>query len=183
MDVKANRESIKYTKKEQMLRVLWCVLGKPLFKFSPRPFFGWRRWVLRLFGAKVGKEVHTYPSTIVYFPWNLVVGDWSAIGEDALIYNLGIVTIGERVTISHRAHLCAGTHDYRKPEFPLLKPPIAIGDQAWICSQAFIGPGVTVGTGAIVGAAAVVMKDVEPWVIVAGNPALKVKDRLPQNKL
>lgn len=177
VNVKANREAVKYTTKEQALRVLWGTLGKVIFRLSPRPFFGWRRWVLRVFGAGVGNEVHTYPSTIVYFPWNLKIGDWSAIGEDALIYNLGQVTIGERVTISHRAHICAGTHDYNKPEFPLLKPPIVIQDQAWICSQAFIGPGVTIGAGAIVGAGAVVMKDVKSWTIVAGNPAVKVKER------
>ncbi|WCJ61188.1 DapH/DapD/GlmU-related protein [Fontisphaera persica] len=161
-----------------MRRVIWGLIGKPLIRFSPRPFFGWRRMILRCFGAKIGKEVHVYPSTIVYFPWNLSVGDWSAIGEDALIYNLGPVTIGDRVTISHRAHLCAGTHDYTKPDFPLLKPPIKIERLAWVCSQAFVGPGVKVGEGAIVGAGAVVTKDVEPWTIVAGNPAKKLKNRL-----
>ncbi len=178
IDVAQNRAAAKYTAKEQCWRVVWGLVGKPLVRFSPRPLFAWRRLVLRAFGAKIGCSVNIYPTTIIYFPWNLAVGDWSAIGEDALIYNLGPVTIGERVTISHRSHLCAGTHDYNKPDFPLLKPPIVIRDQAWICSQAFVGPGVTVGEGAIVGAGAVVMKDVEPWTIVAGNPAVKVKERI-----
>jgi putative colanic acid biosynthesis acetyltransferase WcaF len=113
----------------------------------------------------------------VYFPWNLSVGDWSAIGENALIYNLGPITIGQKVTISHGAHLCAGTHDYRDPRMPLLKPPIRIEDQAWICADAFVGPGVVVGEGAVVGARAAVMKDVDPWTIVAGNPARFVRKR------
>jgi putative colanic acid biosynthesis acetyltransferase WcaF len=121
--------------------------------------------------------VHVYPSTRVYFPWNLTVGDWSAIGEEALIYNLGPVVIGQKTTISHRAHLCAGTHDYTRPDLPLLKPPIAIGDQAWICADVFVGPGVTVGEGAVVGARAVVVKNVEPWTIVAGNPARVIRRR------
>ncbi|MCX8156979.1 MAG: WcaF family extracellular polysaccharide biosynthesis acetyltransferase [Verrucomicrobiae bacterium] len=177
IDVAENRAATKYTPEEQCWRVLWAILGKPIFRLSPRPFFSWRRLLLRCFGAKVGKEVHVYPSTTVYFPWNLEIGDWSAVGEDALIYNLGKVTIGERVTISHWAHLCAGTHDYTKPDFPLLKPPIVVKNQAWICSQAFVGPGVTIGEGAIVGAGAVVMKDVDAWPIVAGNPAVKVKVR------
>jgi putative colanic acid biosynthesis acetyltransferase WcaF len=125
----------------------------------------------------VGRNVNIYPSSVIYFPWQLEIGDWSAIGEDALIYNLGRVTIGERVTISHRAHLCAGTHDYRKSDMPLLKPPIVVKDQAWICANAFVGPGVTVGQGAIVAAAAVVMRDVPDWQIVAGNPAVPVKKR------
>jgi putative colanic acid biosynthesis acetyltransferase WcaF len=121
--------------------------------------------------------VNTYPSTRIYFPWNLTVGDWSAIGEEVLIYNLGPVTLGKKVTISHRAHLCAGTHDYTRPELPLIKPPIEIGDQAWVCADAFVGPGVVVGEGAVVGARAVVMKNVEPWTVVAGNPARFVRKR------
>ena len=111
-------------------------------------------------------------------PWNLTVGDWSAIGEDALIYNLGPITLGQRVTISHRAHLCAGTHDYTQQDLPLLKPPIIIHDQVWICADAFVGPDVTVGEGAVLGAQAVVTKDVEPWTVIAGNPARAIKKRV-----
>jgi putative colanic acid biosynthesis acetyltransferase WcaF len=126
----------------------------------------------------VGAHVNTYPSTWIYFPWNLTAGAWSAIGEEALIYNLGPVTLGEKVTISHRTQLCAGTHDYTQADLPLLKPPIVIHSQAWICADAFVGPGVTVGEGAIIGARAVVTKNVEPWTIVAGNPAKLVKKRI-----
>jgi putative colanic acid biosynthesis acetyltransferase WcaF len=158
-------------------RVMWG-FGHFLFRLSPRPCFGWRRFILRCFGAKIGAHVHTYPSTKVYFPWNLTVGDWTAIGEEAFIYNLGPVTLGEKVTISHRAQLCAGTHDYTRPQLPLIKPPIIIEDQAWICADAFVGPGVTVGEGAIIGARAVVMKNVKSWAIMAGNPAQFVKQRI-----
>lgn len=158
-------------------RVLWS-LAQHLFRHSPRTFFGWRRFILRCFGAQVGVHVNIYPSTRIYFPWNLAVGDWSALGEEALIYNLGPVTIGAKVTISHRAHLCSGTHDYQQPDLPLLKPPIQIGDEAWVCADAFVGPGVSVGPGAVVGARAVVTKDVPPWTVVAGNPARVVKTRV-----
>jgi putative colanic acid biosynthesis acetyltransferase WcaF len=176
LNIANNRTATKYSGKEMVLRVLWG-LGKWLFCLSPRPCFGWRRFVLRCYGAKIGAHVNTYPSTKIYFPWNLTVGDWSALGEDVLVYNLGPVTIGSCATISHRAHLCAGTHDYTQPDLPLLKPPIAIKDQAWICADAFVGPNVTVGAGAVVGARAVVMKDVEPWTVVAGNPARVIKKR------
>jgi putative colanic acid biosynthesis acetyltransferase WcaF len=176
LDIAANRRAKKYSGGELLRRVLWG-LGRLAFRASPRPCFAWRRFVLRCFGAKVGAYVNTYPSTWIYFPWNLTVGDWSAIGEQAFIYNLGPVTLGEKVTISHRAQLCAGTHDYTQPDLPLLKPAIVINDQAWICADAFIGPGVKVGEGAIVGARAVVMKNVEPWSIVAGNPAKPIKQR------
>jgi putative colanic acid biosynthesis acetyltransferase WcaF len=176
LDIAANRRIRKYTRLELLRRVLWG-LGRWAFRFSPRPCFGWRRFVLRCFGARIGAHVNTYPSTWVYFPWNLSVGDWSALGEHAFVYNLGPITLGQKVTISHRAQLCAGTHDYRQADLPLLKPPIVIQDQAWICADAFVGPGVTVGEGAIVGARAVAMKNVDAWTIVAGNPAQIVKKR------
>ena len=176
-DTAANRKDSKYSRAEQFKRVIWFSIT-PLFRFSPRMFFGWRNGLLRLLGAKIGSNVHIYNSATIYFPWNLDIGDWSAIGECAFIYNLGYVRIGTHVTISQRAHLCAGTHDYAHPALPLLKPPITIEDQAWICADAYVGPGVTVGEGAVVGACAVVVKDVAPWQIVAGNPARFIKMRV-----
>ena len=176
LDVKQNRQARKYTLGEMIRRVLWT-FAQPLFRISPRPCFGWRRFLLRCFGAKIGASVHIYPSATVYFPWNLEVGDESAVGEQVFIYNLGRVTLGSRVTISHRAHLCAGTHDHTKPDFPLVRPPIVIGSDAWICADAFVGPGVAVGEGAIVAARAVAMKDVKPRSIVVGNPARESKKR------
>ncbi|WP_240700354.1 putative colanic acid biosynthesis acetyltransferase [Vibrio sp. F13] len=114
----------------------------------------------------------------IYFPWNLEVEDWSAIGDNALIYNLGLVRIGKMSTISQRAHVCAGTHDYCDPALPLLKVPVNIGSQVWICADSFIGPGVSVNDGAVVGARSVVTKDVDHWSIVAGNPAGTIKIRV-----
>ena len=127
--------------------------------------------MLRWFGARVGAHVHLYPSTEILFPWLVQIGDWSALGENVLVYNPGLVVIGQKVTISHGTHLCSGTHDYRLTDLPLLKMPIEVEDQAWLCAESFIGPGVSVGQGAIVGARAVVTKHVEPWTVVAGNPA------------
>jgi putative colanic acid biosynthesis acetyltransferase WcaF len=176
LDVEQNRRARKYSSEEMTRRVLWK-MAQPLFRFSPRPCFGWRRWLLRCFGARIGNDVHIYPSATIYFPWHLEVGDESAIGEHAFVYNLGRVTLGPRVTISHRAHLCAGTHDHTRRDFPLLRPPIVIGSEAWICADAFVGPGVTIGEGAIVGARAVAIKDVNAWSIVVGNPARESKKR------
>lgn len=176
LNIEGNRKAMKYGGRETLLRVLWMV-GWILFRLSPRPCFGLRRWLLRLFGANVGREVHVYPSSHVYYPWNLEIGDWSCIGEWALVYNLGKVTIGERVTISQRVHLCAGTHDYQDTTMPLIKPPITIGTAVWVCADAFIGPGVTVAEGAVVGARSVVVKDVPEWVVVGGNPAKILKGR------
>jgi putative colanic acid biosynthesis acetyltransferase WcaF len=132
---------------------------------------------LRLFGAEVGNNVHIDSSAKIFIPWNLKIGDWTSVGFEALLYNLGPLTIGERVTISQRAHLCGGSHDYRSPTMDLIKAPIRIGNGAWVCADAFIGPGVKVGRSAVVGARAVVVKDVADGVVVAGNPAGQVGKR------
>ncbi len=180
LDIKENRRATKYSSEETIRRMLWK-MAQPFFRFSPRACFGWRRWLLRCFGARIGQDVHVYPSATIYFPWNFEAGDESAIGEHAFVYDLGRVTLGARVTISHRAHLCAGTHDYCRRDFALLRPPIVVGSDAWICADAFVGPGVTIGEGAIVGARAVAMKDVKAWSIVVGNPARESKKReMPQ---
>ncbi len=176
LDIEKNRQAVNYTARELGLRVAWSV-GRWVFRLLPRPMHGTRAAILRLFGAKVGHHAHIYPSAHVYFPWNLEIGDWSAIGEDAFIYNLGRITLGERVTISQRAHLCAGSHDYRRADLPLLRPTIHVERDAWVAADAFVGPGVRVGEGAVVGARAVVVKDVPAWRVVAGNPAKEVKVR------
>jgi len=110
-------------------------------------------------------------------PWNVEIGDWSALGEDVFVYSLGKVRIGKNVTISYRSHLCAGTHDLSDPLLPLLKPPIDIEDGVWIGTDAFIGPGITIENLAVVGARAVVVKDVAPQSIVVGNPARSIGQR------
>jgi putative colanic acid biosynthesis acetyltransferase WcaF len=177
LDIKSNRGAKKYSASESAYRIAWG-LGNRVFGLIPRPLFELRSVWLRAFGARIGKQVRIYPSARIYFPWNLVIGDWSSVGEWALVYNLGKVTVGNKVTISQRVHLCAGSHDYRDPAMPLLKPPIQVADEAWICADAFIGPGVTVAEGAIVGARGVVVGNVAPWKIVAGNPARVIKDRI-----
>jgi putative colanic acid biosynthesis acetyltransferase WcaF len=170
LDVAANRARRKWTAREQAGRLLWA-LAHPLFAWSPRPLWGWRRLLLRLFGARIGCAVHIYPSVRIAIPWNLAIGHEAAVGDRAILYALGPITLAERATVSQGAHLCAGTHDYRDPAMPLLKPPIIIGPDAWVCADAFVGPGVRVGPRAIVGARCVVMKDVEPDAVMIGNPA------------
>jgi len=176
IDNAANQAARKYSRSEQARRILWG-FGRWLILLSPRPCFGWRRGVLRLFGAQVGAHVNIYPTTHLYMPWNVQIGDWSALGEDVLIYSLGKVRIGRSVTLSYRSHVCAGTHDLSDPALALIKPPVCIEDAVWVGTEAFIGPGVTVGSGAIVGARSVVVKSVQPLDVVAGNPARTIGRR------
>lgn len=177
LDIAAARAARPYTRSEYVGRVLWA-LATPLFRLSPRPLHGWRRALLRLFGARVGRDVSIHPSARIVIPWNLSIGDESSLGDRALVYNLGHVTIGARSTVSHLAHLCAGSHDYLDPVLPLLRLPIEIGSDVWVCTQAFVGPGLTLGDGSVVGACAVVTRSVDAWTVVAGNPAKPVRARV-----
>ena len=174
LDVEENRNARKWSRAEQTRRLLWDLFS-PLFRFSPRPLWGWRRGWLRLFGARIGRQVHVYPTVLVSIPWNLDLHDHCAIGDRAILYALGKITIGARATVSQGAHLCAGTHDIEDPSRALVKSPIRVGDDAWVCADAFVGPGVHVGDGAIVGARAVAVKDVPENTVIAGNPARKIR--------
>lgn len=176
LDIQANRGMRKYSRGALAARMLWA-LAAPSFRFSPRLAWGWRRWLLRRFGARIGANVHIYPSVRIIMPWMLTIGDESAIGDRVILYALGPIAIGRQVTVSQNAHLCAGSHDYRDPAMPLLKTPITIGDGCWICADAFVGPGVTLGDGAIAGARAVVVANVPAGEIVAGNPARRIGAR------
>lgn len=166
-----------YTGREYLARLLWrcvqCVLIRP----SPARAFGWRRFWLRTFGATMAPHSGTRPTTRVMHPWLLEVGDWSILGEHVQVYNLGQVKLGEHTVVSHGVHLCAGTHDYTQANLPLVRSTITLGSGVWVCTEAFIGPGVTVGDNAIVAARAVVVGDVEPATIVGGNPARFIKPR------
>jgi putative colanic acid biosynthesis acetyltransferase WcaF len=110
-------------------------------------------------------------------PWNLEIGEFSAIGDGAEIYNLAPVRIGSNSVISQRSYVCTATHDYTKSSFPIHSLPITVGSSAWVAAQVFLAPGVTVGEGAVVGACSVVTKDVPPWTVSAGNPSRVIKAR------
>lgn len=171
LSIAENRASSKYSRKELAARVLWGLTWSLLFRPSPRLLYGWRVFLLRTFGAKIGEHVHLYPTVKITQPWKLSIGAYSAVGDGVVLYNLGQMTIEGEVTISQRAHLCGGTHDFRDRKMPLIKSTVHIGRGAWICTEAFVGPGVTVGEEAIVGARAVVVKNVAKREIVGGNPA------------
>jgi putative colanic acid biosynthesis acetyltransferase WcaF len=165
-----------YTRSEYIRRAIWIVLAATLVRWSPKRTWGWRNIWLRLLGARVHPRGGISPKTRIVHPWLLDLGA-SVIAENVVIYNLGPVSIGDDTVISHDAYLCAGTHDHTSPSLPLLRPAIRIGSGVWIGMGAFIGPGVTIGDNSIVGARAVVMRDVPPGVIVAGNPARVIKPR------
>jgi putative colanic acid biosynthesis acetyltransferase WcaF len=137
-----------------------------------------RRLLLRLFGAKVGKSVVIKPGVKVKFPWRLKIGDHSWIGEDVWLDNLADVDIGANVCISQGAYLCTGSHDWGAPKFDLIVNAIKIEDDAWVAANATIGPGVTISEGAVLGLSSTTTKNLEPWSIYAGSPAMLVRKRV-----
>lgn len=166
-----------YSKNEYLRRFAWEFVQATLFRWSPMKAHRWRRFLLRLFGATIPDTSVVRRSARIQHPWLLTMGEHSAIAEDVLVYNLGPIRLGDHTVVSQRSHLCAGTHDYHREDLPLLRSFITIGHGVWICADAFVGPDVTVGDNALVGARAVVMRDVPPAMIVAGNPARVVKAR------
>jgi putative colanic acid biosynthesis acetyltransferase WcaF len=167
-----------FSLRNRFYRVLWNVVSTLLFHTSPRPFHKWRAFLLILFGAKLGRNVHVYPGTKIWAPWNLELSDECGIANGAILYSQGKIFIGRRAVISQGAHLVTGTHDYTKPGFPLITMPIHIGDNAWIATEAFIHPGVTIGDGCVIGARSVVTRDMPQWQVCAGHPCMPIKDRV-----
>lgn len=178
-DVKANRSAVKWSKRALLGRLIWETVRTPLFAWSPRQWWSWRSRLLRLFGAKIGKNVQLHPTVDIIIPWNLEISDDVSVGDHAILYALGKITLTHKAMISQRAHLCAGTHDYNDPAFPLIKSQIRIGEGTWICADVFIGPDINVGAGSIVGARSVVVKDVPDFVVAAGHPAKVIRKRKP----
>ena len=133
--------------------------------------------MLRCFGARVGKGVKVMPSVRIWAPWNLVLEEESTFGHHVDCYCVDTVRIGAHATVSQYSYLCTATHDVSDPNMKLVTKPITIEDQAWVCADVFVGPGVTIGEGAVAGARSVVVGDVEEWTIVAGNPAEPIRQR------
>jgi putative colanic acid biosynthesis acetyltransferase WcaF len=159
------------------LRAIWGMVWFLLFRPSPRIFHAWRRGLLRLFGAHLGRGAHVYPSVKIWAPWNLTMGNHSCLGSYVDCYNVAPVVIGAFATVSQYSYLCTATYDYNKREMPLIASPITIGDWAWVAADVYVGPGVTIGDGCVVGARSSVHRSLPPWSVAVGNPARPVKAR------
>ncbi len=167
------------SRKHQVIRLLWSIVWAVFAR--PLPWSvgsGWKRFLLRLFGARIHATAVVYSSAKVYYPANLKMNAYSCLASEVDCYNVDWIEIGANSTVSQGAYLCTASHDITNPLNPLITAPIVIKDQAWIAADAFVGMGVTIGQGAVVGACAAVFKDVEPWTVVGGNPAQFIKKRI-----
>src|SRR5437867_9538894 len=165
-----------HTLRNKIARLLWTIVWRLFFRPTPWFMRSWRRMLLKIFGAKLGNAEFD-ASVQIWAPWLLEAGDHVFVDRDVKLYNAYGITIGDRVVISQGVFLCTPSHDHTITTFPLIGKKITIGNDTWLAAEAFIAPGVTVSEGAVVGARAVVVKDVPPWTVVAGNPAREIKKR------
>lgn len=148
----------------------WWIVQSSLFRLSPQFAYRYRAMLLRLFGAKVGSNTIIRPSVTITYPWKITLGDNCWIGDDAVLYSLGNITIGKNAVVSQKSYLCAADHDYRKIDFEIRSRSINIGPESWIATDVFVGPGVNVGARSVVGARSSVFRDIPDDVVAAGTP-------------
>jgi putative colanic acid biosynthesis acetyltransferase WcaF len=137
-----------------------------------------RRWLLRAFGADIGERVNIKPGVRVKFPWRLSIGKHSWIGADVWIDNLAQVTIGPNCCISQGSYFCTGNHDWSQQTFDLVARAIRVETGAWVAAHSIVGPGVVIGEGAVLGLGSVATKDLRPWTVYQGAPAVPVRARV-----
>lgn len=166
-----------HSRANRAARLLWSLTWVLLFRPSPKPLHAWRRALLRLFGARLGRGVVIHASARVWAPWNLEMGEFSSLAPFVDCYCIDRIRLGRCVSVSQYSFLCTGSHDIESPDMRLITAPITLGDHVWIAADAFVAPGVTVGAGAVVGARSSVFADVPPWTVVAGSPAKPLRMR------
>ncbi|MEB0773463.1 colanic acid biosynthesis acetyltransferase WcaF [Citrobacter portucalensis] len=157
---------------------LWWAVQATLFRWSPQVMYRWRAFLLRMFGAKIGKNVVIRPSVKITYPWKLTLGDYAWVGDDAILYTLGDITIGAHAVISQKSYLCTGSHDYASQYFDINATPIVVGAKCWLATDVFVAPGVTIGDGTVVGARSSVFKSLPANVVCRGNPAVVTRERV-----
>jgi putative colanic acid biosynthesis acetyltransferase WcaF len=162
---------------QRFLRALWEICWLVFCAWTPKPLNEWRVFWLRVFDAKIDGKPFVHQRARIAIPWNLILHDRACLGDRANAYSLGKIEIGARATVAQEVYLSAGSHDFDKPEMPLVAGKITIGEDVFIGARAFILPGITVGARSIVGACSVVTRDIPDNVIAAGNPCRVLRTR------
>jgi len=176
-DLSTYRVDPKFRGRSPLFVQFWWLIAATFFRCSPQVMYGFRRWLLRLFGAQIGAGVLIRPSVTVTYPWKVKIGERCQIGDDVVLYSYGDIVIGDNVVISQKSYLCAGTHNFRSKSFGLQAFPIHIENEVWLAADVFVAPGVTVGRGTVVGARSSVFANLPGMMICTGAPARPVRPR------
>lgn len=173
----ANRGGPSFSVRNRLARLVWSGFSTVFFRLSPRPCHGWRSFLLRLWGARIGEGCHIYPRAVIWAPWNLECGRNACIADGAVIYNPQPVMLGEDSVVSQEAYLCGASHDYTQAAFPLISAPIRIGSRSWVAARVIVLMGVSIGNDCVIGAGSIVTKDMPSMAVCAGNPCRVIKRR------
>ncbi|MAJ82188.1 MAG: colanic acid biosynthesis acetyltransferase WcaF [Legionellales bacterium] len=163
--------------KSKLYVQLWWFVQAIFIGPSPQVFYGWRRFWLRLFGARIGKKVLIRPSVKITYPWKVFIGDYSWIGDNVVLYSLGEIEIGSNTVISQKSYLCTGSHNYNKKTFDIFAKKITVGNGCWLATDVFVAPGINIGDGAVIGARSSVFKNIEINTINIGSPTKHIGNR------
>jgi putative colanic acid biosynthesis acetyltransferase WcaF len=177
-EIELSKSNSRRTLGEIARRGGWVIAWRLLAGWTPRFLNPWRIFLLRCFGARIGNHVLIHGSVWIDMPWNLEIGDYSAVGRRAWLYNFATIKIGSNTVVSQDTTVCTATHDYSHPHMPLISFPITIGNQAWIAANCFILPGVSIGDGVVAGARSLITRDLPAWTICAGHPCKPIKPRI-----
>ena len=177
-DLNAFKLPVKFRGRPAWFVQLWWLVQGSLLAWSPQFLYGWRRYLLRLFGAQIGTDVLIRPTVRVTYPWKISIGDYSWIGDDVVLYSLGEIEIGKNTVISQKSYLCTGSHDYNSTTFDIYAKPISIGDGVWIASDVFVAPGVQIKDECVIGIRSTVLHDLPTGKICYGSPAKPIKERI-----
>lgn len=164
--------------KSKLVVQLWWLVQATVFKMSPQFLYGWRRFLLRCFGAKIGKKVIIRPSVQITYPWKVSIGDYSWIGDEVVLYSLGEIQIGSNTVISQRSYICTGSHDYNSENFNIYSQKITIGDKCWLATDVYVAPSISIGDFTVVGARSSVFSNLPSNKVCVGSPAKPIKDRV-----
>lgn len=176
IELKKSNHKKKYS--EITIRIFWNIIYRGTAIYLPRFASPWRVLLLKMFGAKIDRKCLICKGVWIDIPYNLTIGEYSAIGENVWLYNFENINIGDNSVISQNSVICTATHDFSSSSMTLTSSPIVIKSQVWIASDTFILPGVTIGEGAVIGARSVVTKDMPAWMVCAGHPCKPIKTRI-----
>ncbi len=160
-----------------LARMAWRFVQASLFRPSPASWHPWRRWLLRRFGARIGRQVRIHPSVRVQRPWQLRLDEGVCVEARAILNAAGGLQIGANTLVSQDAHLCTTNHDYRDRDMGFLACPIVIGRDCWIATDAFVGPNTRIGDGSMLAARSTAFGDLPGGMLLIGEPATPRRPR------
>jgi putative colanic acid biosynthesis acetyltransferase WcaF len=159
-------------------RFLWHYVNQFFFNSGLFPVYGIKVFLLRVFGAKMGRNIAIKPYVNIKYPWNLTIGNNAWIGENVWLDSLVMITIGPNACISQGATLLTGSHNYKKSTFDLITNPVTLEDGVWIGAGAIVNQGIIAASHAVLTSGSVATKNMEAYSVYQGNPAVKVRSRI-----